>query len=163
MKKNQDYDINFVTKTITVSKHFREKASQLDSVEFKTMKKFLGLNMTIVEREIKRKPHKVHRWSYEEMENYIRQVENGDEWLADFEALKKAVKYGVVWSWFKNNFNPVDKKGNCVLPQLRNHKIVVLPNRETSSATTLIDKAKEKNMRMEGADYTDDTEKKQSA
>jgi len=44
----------------------------------------------------------------------LEQVENSESWLADFEALKKAVRHGVVWSWFKSNFNPVDEKGKRI-------------------------------------------------
>ena len=69
MKKNHEYEINFATKTITVTKQFREGASQIGTEAFKTMKELLALNMTIVEREIKRKPPKVKKWSYAEMRN----------------------------------------------------------------------------------------------
>ena len=141
MKKNHDYEINFVAKTITVTKQFRENASQLNTEAFKTMQDLLALNMTIVEREIKRKSPKVPKWSFAEMRNYLGQVENSESWLADFEALKKAVKHGVVWSWFKSNFNPVDEKGKRITPKLRNHKIIVMPNPDAPSAKAIIEKA----------------------
>ena len=141
MKKNHDYEINFVTKTITVTKQFRERASQMNTEEFKTMQGLLALNMTIVEREIKRKPPKVPKWSYKEMGDYLAQVEDSEKWLADFEALKKAVRHGVVWSWFKSNFNPVDAKGKRITPKLRNHKIIVMPKPDVPSAKELIEKA----------------------
>ena len=141
MKKNHDYEINFTTNTITVTKQFREEASQLNTEAFKTMKDLLALNMTIVEREIKRKSPKVPKWSYAEMENYLKQTEDSENWLADFEALKKAVAHGVVWSWFKSNFNPVDAKGKRITPKLRNHKIIVMPNPEAPSAKDVIEKA----------------------
>ena len=143
MKKNHDYEINFVTKTITVTKQFRERASQMDATAFGTMKELLALNMTIVEREIKRKSPKVAKWSYAEMGNYLAQVEDSEKWIADFEALKKAVKHGVVWSWFKSNFNPVDAKGKRITPKLRNHKIIVMPNPDAPSAREIIEKANE--------------------
>lgn len=141
MKKNQNYEINFVTKTITVTKQFRENASQMNTEAFKTMQDLLALNMTIVEREIKRKSPKVPKWSYKEMSDYLTHVEDSESWLADFEALKKAVKHGVVWSWFKSNFNPVDEKGKRITPKLRNHKIIVMPNPDAPSAQGIIEKA----------------------
>lgn len=141
MKKNHDYEINFVTKTIIVTKQFRERASQMDDTAFETMKELLALNMTIVEREIKRKSPKVPKWSFAEMRSYLEQVENSESWLADFEALKKAVKHGVVWSWFKSNFNPVDEKGKRITPKLQNHKIIVMPNPDAPSAQEIIEKA----------------------
>ena len=141
MKKNQNYEINFVTKTITVTKQFRENASQMNTEAFKTMQDLLALNMTIVEREIKRKSPKVPKWSYKEMGDYLARVEDSEKWLADFETLKKAVKHGVVWSWFKSNFNPVDAKGKRITPKLRNHKIIVMPNPDAPSAQEIIEKA----------------------
>jgi len=77
----------------------------------------------------------------------LEQVENSESWLADFEALKKAVKHGVVWSWFKSNFNPVDEKGKRITPKLQNHKIIVMPNPDAPSAKDVIEKA---NKKMEG-------------
>ena len=144
MKKNHEYEINFVTNTITVTKQFREEASQIGTEAFKTMKDLLALNMSIVEREIKRKPAKVPKWSYAEMRKYLSQVEDSDKWLADFDALTKAVAHGVVWSWFKSNFNPVDKKGKRVTPKMNaNHKIVVLPKADASKAKDIIENAKD--------------------
>ena len=144
MKKNQNYEINFVTKTITVTKQFREEASQMGTDAFNTMKDLLALNMTIVEREIHRKSPKVPKWSYKEMRNYLEQVENSKSWIADFEALQKAVAHGVVWSWFKSNFNPVDKKGKRVVPTMNaNHKIIVMPSDNAPKALDIIAKANE--------------------
>ena len=145
MKKSAPYEINFVTKTITVTKQFREEASQMGTNAFDKMKNLLELNMTIVEREIKRKSPKVRKWSYAEMGNYLAQVEDSEKWLADFEILKKAVAYGVVWSWFKSNFNPTDAKGKRITPTMNaNHKIVVMPNANAPKALEIIDKANEK-------------------
>ena len=144
MKKNHDYEINFVAKTITVTKQFRENASQLNTEAFKTMQDLLALNMTIVEREIKRKSPKVSKWPFAEMRNYLGQVENSESWLADLEALKKAVKHGVVWSWFKSNFHPVDEKGKRIMPKMNaNHKIIVMPSANAPKVSEIIDKANE--------------------
>ena len=144
MKKNQNYEINFVTKTITVTKQFREEASQIGTEAFKTMKDLLALDMTIVEREIKRKSPKVPKWSYKEMRNYLEQVENSESWIADFEALQKAVAHGVVWSWFKSNFHPVDEKGKRIMPKMNtNHKIIMMPSANAPKASEVIDKANE--------------------
>lgn len=143
MKKNHEYEINFVTNTITVTKQFREEASQIGTEAFKTMKDLLALNMTIMEREIKRKPAKAPKWSYAEMRKYLSQVEDSDKWLADFDALTKAVAHGVVWSWFKSNFNPVDTKGKRITPKMNaDHKIVVMPTSDTVTANEIIDDRK---------------------
>ncbi len=143
MKKNHDYEINFTSKTITVTKAFLEKASQMNTPAYDTMKELLALNMTIVEREIKRKSPKVPKWSYAEMRNYLMQVENSESWIADFEALQKAVAHGVVWSWFKSNFTPVDAKGRRITPKMNSdHKIIVMPAPNVPSAKEIIDQKK---------------------
>lgn len=102
MKKNQNYEINAVTKTIIVTKKFREEASQLNTEAFKTMQELLALNMTIVEREIKRKKTGA-MWSFERMEFYLDHVENGAEYRKQYDALKGNSR-ATVWAWFRKTF-----------------------------------------------------------
>ena len=55
MKKNNQYEINFASNTIIVTKAFLEKASQMDTPEYATMTQLRALNMPISMREIHRK------------------------------------------------------------------------------------------------------------
>ena len=120
MKKNANYEINFATNTITVTKKFREAASIIGTPEFNVMKELRALNMTITERIINRTCRE-DRWNYKRMAAYIRNVDDADRYMADFDALRDAVSYMKVWAWFKVTFPNYAKT-----PEMDdNHRIVV--------------------------------------
>lgn len=122
MKKNANYEINFATNTITVTKMFREAASIIGTPEFTIMKELRALNMTITERIIKRTSRE-DRWTFARMAAYIRNVDDADRYMADFNALRDAVSYMKVWAWFKVTFPNYAKT-----PEMdENHRIVVTP------------------------------------
>lgn len=122
MKKNQQYEINFASNTIIVTRAFLQAASQTDTPEFNQMMKLRALNMPITVREVRRKSE--HRWSYEQMENYIDCVENSEKYYADYLAVRKAQKYLTTWSWFKKTF-----PNYTGLPELNDeHRIIVTPS-----------------------------------
>ena len=121
MKKNQQYEINFTTNTIIVTKAFLQAASQTEAPEFKTMMKLRELQMPITVREIRRESE--HRLSYKQMENYIQCVESSDIYLARYERTKQAQGYRGTWKWFKKCF-PNYKD----LPEFNDeNKIIVTP------------------------------------
>lgn len=107
MKKNQNYEINFATKTIIVTKKFLRDASQMGTEAFQTMNDLLALNMPIVEREIHRKKTGP-MWSFERMEFYLNHVENGEEYWKKYEAIKGNSR-AMVWAWFKKTFPHYNK------------------------------------------------------
>ena len=122
MKKNAPYEINFTTNTIIVTKRFREAASIIGTPEFNIMVELRKLNMPITERIIKR-TNKNGRWSIARMENYIRNVDDADRYMADFNTLRDGVGYMKVWAWFKKTF-----PNYAATPELNDdHKIVVTP------------------------------------
>lgn len=125
MKKNQNYEINFATKTITVTKKFLQDASQMGTDAFTEMIKLQELGMPIAVQEIHRKP-KVAKWTYERMESFLNNVDTSKyDWMADYEALKESVSHAEVWAWFKLNFVRVDKNGKRITPTLnKEHKIL---------------------------------------
>lgn len=121
MKKNTNYEINFTTNTIIVTKRFREAAAIIGTPEFNTMVELRKLNMPITERVIKR-TNREDRWTFKRMEGYIRNVDGAEQYMADYRTLRDAYGYMKVWSWFKKTFP------NYASPELdRNHKIVVTP------------------------------------
>ena len=133
MKKNQNYEINFATKTITVTKKFLEAASQMGTDAFAEMLQLQALNMPIAVQEIHRKP-KIAKWSYERMERYLDNVQDSEKWSADYKAMKESTSHAEVWGWFKDNFIQVDKKGKRIAPKLNeNHKIIVMPKVNVTS------------------------------
>ena len=122
MKKNTNYEINFATNTIIVTRKFREAASVIGTPEFNTMVELRKLNMPITERIIKRTSGE-DRWSFARMKSFIRNVDDADRYMADFETLRDAVGYMKVWAWFKKTF-----PNYAATPELNDdHKIVVTP------------------------------------
>ena len=102
MKKNQNYEINFATNTITVTKKFLQDASQMGNEAFTQMQKLRELNMPISVREIKRKKTGA-MWSFERMEFYLNHVENGAEYRKQYDALWGNSR-ATVWAWFRKTF-----------------------------------------------------------
>ncbi len=125
MKKNQNYEINFATNTITVTKKFLQEASQMGTDAFTQMRQLQELDMPIAVQEIHRKP-KIAKWSYARMERYLTNVEDSTDWTADYSALKVSASHAELWAWFKSNFIEVDDKGKRVAPKFnKDHKIIV--------------------------------------
>ena len=112
--------IDYTTNTIIVTKKFLEEASQFGTEAQKQMEALRGLHMPI---EV-RKPHRKAetRWKYERMLDYISCVENSEDYLADFCAVRKAQGYMKTWEWFKATFPNYNKVAEMV-----NHQIVVTP------------------------------------
>lgn len=123
MKKNAQYEINFASNTIIVTKRFLAAASQIGTTEFATMSELRKLQMPITVQQIHRKQRE-NRWSYERMERFISMVENSDSYMADFAATENGAGYMATWAWFKKTF---PKYKNC--PELNeNHRFIVLPH-----------------------------------
>ena len=143
MKKNQNYDINFVTKTITVTRKFLQEASQMGTDAFTQMRQLQELNMPIAVQEIHRKP-KIAKWTFARMERYLKNVQDSEKWTADYTAMKESASHAEVWAWFKNTFIQVDKKGKRIAPKLNdNHKIIVMPKANASTVKSISEKKKE--------------------
>ena len=103
MKKNCQYEINFASNTITVTKVSLQAASQMDTPEFATMTQLRALNMPITVREIHRVP-KERRWSEKQMETFIRNVVDSDRYMADYQKTMETYGYMKTWGWFKKTF-----------------------------------------------------------
>ena len=138
MKKNQSYEVNFATKTVTVTRKFLQDASQMGTDAFDTMRQLQELNMPIVVQEIHRKP-KIAKWTFARMERYLLNVENSEKWTADYTALKQSASHAEVWSWFKSNFIQVDEKGKRIAPKLNDdHRIIVMPKANVTPITAKV-------------------------
>ena len=112
--------IDYTTNTIIVTKKFLEEASQFGSAAQKQMEDLRGLNMPIKVKAQKRKMET--RWKFDRMLNYIANVENSEEYLADFATVRAAQGYMKSWEWFKATFPNYNK-----VPEMVNHQIVVTP------------------------------------
>lgn len=107
MKKNQNYEINFATNTITVKKSFLKEASQIGTDAYYTMKKLRKMDMDITEKETHRKKTGP-KWSFERMELYLCHVEDGEKYRAAYKAIM-ACPHATVWAWFKKTFPHYNK------------------------------------------------------
>ena len=103
----KNYEINFITNTITITKKFAQEASQIGTEAFKTMMELRQLGMTINTKESVQK--KNTSLTYDKMKKYIALMEDAEKYQAEFEAvcaesLAMKVPYVYVSNWFKKTF-----------------------------------------------------------
>ena len=117
MKKNQNYFINHITNTVTVTKKFLNDAALIENEkEFGLMQKFksMGLKIEVEQRkprESKATAKELKRHiTYKMMEGYISHTENAEELLEEFEIMKQLAKesnprraHSLVLEWFHEN------------------------------------------------------------
>ena len=122
MTKN--YKIDYSTNTVTVSKSFAKAAGIIGSAAFEEMKELRKLGMMIRIQETSwRKREAQRKWTYAQIERYLRNVENNDEYFAEFMTIRDAKGYASVWNWFRMTFPNYDKT-----PEIdSDHKIRVTP------------------------------------
>ena len=122
MTKNANYNIDFITATITITKKFYKAASVLNSPEYKEMMQLRRENPTfsIVLREIKKKEGKksYRNLTYENMQTFIENYETDDGVRADrikeFEKVMALSKvqpgpYAYVKNWFLKQYGEAYK------------------------------------------------------
>lgn len=102
------YNIDWTTKTITVSKAFLTKAGVMGTKEFDLMMKLNELDMEIVITSGNRKS--IHRPTYKSILAYISRCVDGERYLAEFEtvraaSLKEANPYLFVMDWYNRTFS----------------------------------------------------------
>ena len=113
MTKNANYNVDFITSTIIITKKFYNAASVLNSPEYKEMMQLRRDNpdFTIALREIKKKEGKksYRNLNYENMRTFIENYETDDDTRADrikeFEKVKELSQvqsgpYAYVKTWF---------------------------------------------------------------
>ena len=117
MKKNEKYFIDYLTETIILTKSFYKAAGSLDTPEYKTLMELRRQNpdYTIALREIKKAEDKksYRNLTYENMETFIKKIEQDDEIraerLAQFATTKELSKvqpgpYAYVKTWFLETY-----------------------------------------------------------
>jgi len=103
----KNYEINFATNTITITKKFAQEASQIGTEAFKTMMELRQLGMTIITKAPVQK--KNSSLTYKKMEKHIALMEDAEKYQAEFEAVRAEslamkVPYVYVQKWFKETF-----------------------------------------------------------
>lgn len=106
-KTMKNYEINFTTNTITITKKFAQEASQIGTEAFKTMMELRQLGMTINTKEPVQK--KNTSLTYDKMKKYIALLEDAEKYQSEFkavcvESLAMKAPYAYVQKWFKETF-----------------------------------------------------------
>ena len=125
IKKNKGYKIDFVAKTLTITKDFDDKAQDPTSTEFGIL---MNLQNTIPGLTVVRKTHKTPRkyvskstgevfgcnqfknLRYENMEGFINGLSNSEEYMKAYNFLKncgslpQTSRYTAVRKWFVAQF-----------------------------------------------------------
>lgn len=136
MKKNQNYFINHITNTVTVTKKFFNDAALIENEAFELMQKFknMGLKIEVEQRkprESKATAKELKRHiTYQMMAGYISYTENAEALMEEFEIMKELAKesnprraHAMVLEWFHENCPDYGK-----IPEFdENLKVVIKP------------------------------------
>ena len=101
------YSIDFASNTVTITRKFRDAASQLNTPEFNIMKQLREMNLTILVKAPNKK--KSTALTYAKMQKFISCLDEADKYQTMFDAVRKESKgmpapYKYVVSWFYNTF-----------------------------------------------------------
>lgn len=101
------YSIDFASNTVTITRNFRDAASQLNTPEFNIMKQLREMNLTILVKTPNKK--KSTALTYAKMQKFISCLDEADKYQTMFDAVRKESKgmpapYKYVVSWFHNTF-----------------------------------------------------------
>ena len=101
------YSIDFASNTVTITRKFRDAASQMNTPEFNIMKQLRQMNLTIVVKTPNKK--KSTALTYTKMLKFISCLDEADKYQTMFDAVRKESKgmpapYKYVVSWFHNTF-----------------------------------------------------------
>ena len=137
MKKNQNYFINHITNTVTVTKKFFNDAALVENEkEFELMQKFksMGLKIEVEQRKpresAKTEKERNRQITYQMMAGYTSHTENAEELMEEFEIMKELAKesnprraHAMVLEWFHENCPDYGK-----IPEFdENLKVVLKP------------------------------------
>ena len=101
------YSIDFVSNTVTITRKFRDAASQLNTPEFNIMNQLREMNLTILVKAPNKK--KSTALTYAKMQKFISCLDEAEKYQAMFDAVREESKgmptpYQYVVSWFKATF-----------------------------------------------------------
>lgn len=107
MRKQNGYQINFATNTVTVTRRFLEAAGRIGTEEFNTMLKLREMNLTIVMKTPAKK--KSSALTYAKMQKFISHLDEADKYQAMFDAVREEslgmpAPYKHVVAWFHKTF-----------------------------------------------------------
>ena len=144
MKRFHSYEIDPITKTVTITKKFLEEASQIDSQEFELYQKFKAMNLKIIVKSRSttkksssplrplNKPveEKKSLIPFAKMAHYISLLDDADEMMDEFDLVRELAKSEehprqYVNAWFREQFPRYE-----AVPEFdENHRVIHNPNR----------------------------------
>ena len=107
MRKQNGYQINFATNTVTVTRRFLEAAGRIGTEEFNTMLKLREMALIIVMKTPVKK--KSSALTYAKMQKFISHLDEADKYQAMFDAIREEslgmpAPYKHVVAWFHKTF-----------------------------------------------------------
>lgn len=118
MKRSRNYEINYLNKTVTVTRKFMDAATQMNSNEFSLLTRFNDLNLRVLvenrKRRKKQEDGKPVLLTYQMMLDYITMLDDSEEMLEEFKAIRAAAKSRAdrtkhVNNWFRQKFPRYDE------------------------------------------------------
>jgi len=133
MKRSRNYEVNFLSKTVTVSRKFMDAATQINSDEFDLLTQFsdMGIRVLVEGRKRRSKPKddKLPLLTYKMMQDYIAMLDDAEDMQKEFESIRESAKSRkdrtqYVNTWFRATFPRYDE-----VPEFdEDYRIVHNPN-----------------------------------
>ena len=133
MKRSRNYEVNFLSKTVTVSRKFMDAATQINSDEFDLLTQFsdMGIRVLVEGRKRRSKPKddKLPLLTYKMMQDYIAMLDDTEDMQKEFESIRESAKSRkdrtqYVNTWFRATFPRYDE-----VPEFdEDYRIVHNPN-----------------------------------
>ena len=133
MKRSRNYEINYLNKTVTVSRKFMDAATQMDNTEFDLLTRFSNMGLRILVEGRKRRPKspngKLPLLTYKMMQDYIAMLDDTEDMQKEFESIRESAKSRkdrtqYVNTWFRATFPRYDE-----VPEFdEDYRIVHNPN-----------------------------------
>ena len=118
MKRSRVYEINYLNKTVTVSRKFMDAATQIDSDEFNLLTQFsdMGIRVLVEGRKRRSKPKdgKLPLLTYKMMQDYIAMLDDAEDMQKEFDSIRESSKSRTdrtqyVNAWFRKTFPRYDE------------------------------------------------------
>ena len=133
MKRSRVYEINYLNKTVTVSRKFMDAATQIDTNEFDLLTQFSNMGLRVLVEGRKRRPKpkdgKLPLLTYKMMQDYIAMLDDSEDMLKEFDSIRESSKSRkdrtqYVNTWFRATFPRYD-----AVPEFdEDYRIVHNPN-----------------------------------
>ena len=133
MKRTRVYEVNYLNKTVTVSRKFIDAATQINSDEFDLLTRFSDMGLRVLVENRKRHPKpkagKLPLLTYKMMQDYIAMLDDAEDMQKEFESVRESSKSRkdrtqYVNAWFRATFPRYD-----AVPEFdEDYRIVHNPN-----------------------------------